>query len=160
MNRLLLILLPAVMLTGCFSAIMDDDYQVIDPELRPHLESFIAEAQARGIDVDISTLKLEFGPTGTTAQGKCYARTNQILINRNTSGWKNNPEALVFHELGHLYLGRDHRDEVLNKRPLSIMCAATSYGDPDYVDEKSYRRQYYINELFNDATPMPEWFFE
>ena len=56
--------------------------------------------------------------------------------------WTINRESLVFHELGHSYLGRGHDDAILdNGYYKSIMNTyVISYG-PDM-------RDYYIDELF------------
>jgi len=71
------------------------------------------------------------------------------------NGWKYNPEALVYHELAHLFLKRSHKNERLNGHCLSIM---SQLDDPVYDNgDLLNRRDYYINELFNKNTPLPEW---
>ena len=130
----------------------------IDPIIKPHVESFVAEARARGISVNTSSLKIMFLDIETS--GRTQTVTNTILINPNGHGWKYNPEAVVFHELGHLYLKRDHLNKNVNKFCVSIM---SNQDDPVYdinMDDRLYnRRLYYVDELFNPKTPLPEWMY-
>jgi hypothetical protein len=72
---------------------------------------------------------------------------------------------LVFHELAHCLLKRiDHKNELFKDgSPKSIMHASIRefYSNCVYpIDDncnKSSRREYYINEVFNENTPSPLW---
>lgn len=57
-------------------------------------------------------------------------------------------EALVFHELGHCVLGREHRDSQVQREGLVIPVSLMS---PYILDEFIYSRfySYYIQELFD-----------
>jgi hypothetical protein len=74
-----------------------------------------------------------------------YYRVPYIAIDR--TYWKNSSrwgrEWLVFHELGHCVLDRDHRDDKFGVNcPASIMHSyANSFCYKDY-------RNYYVKELF------------
>lgn len=155
--RTIYFILIALTMQSCFSTIMDDDFQSIDPELRPYFKSFMVEAAERGYQLDTTILKLNFGDLGPDVQGRTFIATHQIIINKESIGWRKCPEGLVFHELGHLYLGREHREGIINRKQISIMAAVD--GDPTFSGEKSYRRKYYVDELFNPTTPIAYWFY-
>lgn len=149
-------LLFAVAALSSCSSIMDDDYSRIDPKIRPYVIQFVKEAEARGVAVDTFNLKVNFvSELSGGAQGRTFHESHSIIILESSYGWKNTPSTLVFHELGHLYLNREHDNTILYDQVKSIM---SSEYDPDFDDaEKKFKRQYYIDELFNPATEMPKW---
>jgi hypothetical protein len=137
----------------------------------PYITKFIAEAEKAGIFVKPENLKVTIKPDNVSVCGNFTKdKTGQRNIVINARCWKNAPdqnkEALAFHELGHCFLNRSHRDDLLpNKAPASIM---NTYNvgpyepciyaiDGDTRCNKTERRSYYINELFNDKTPVPYW---
>lgn len=148
----------------------------IDKDLEVYMSSFINEAQKRGIDIKAENLILKFGSTSEEICGQCskIPKNGQrtIIINNDLICWKTavdqNREALIFHELGHCILDRNHRDENLpNGTPASIMnsnfqisglyepCIYAISGDTSC--NKTFRRAYYIDELFNAKTTVPSW---
>lgn len=147
MKKTVIILLPLLCLSGCFEP-------EIEPSAEQYVHSFFAEAMKRGIRISRIPIHVKFkdlnGP-----QGRANHLTNTILIDPSKRGWKNNPEALIFHELGHLVLKRKHLNTRVNGFPRSIM---SSLNDPIYnTEEMKHRREYYIDELFNPNTPIPEF---
>lgn len=146
------------LLSSCFYTGMDDDYQFIEHELRPYVDTFVLEAQKRGIAVDISRLKLHFGDLKGEAQGRCNHNTHQVIIDSVVWRTVEGPEELIFHELGHLYLHREHEEAKIGRYYKSIMAGV---GDGNYERKgRVYQRQYYIDELFNPDTERPEWSYE
>lgn len=127
----------------------------IEPGLEPHVDAFFAEAKKRGIDIKRPrNLRVVFKDL-SKAQGRCFPVLNTVQIDPNSGGWKYNPEAVVFHELGHLILHRAHRNERAGKFCLSIM---SNTDDPVYDEGRlSDRRQYYVDELFLGPVGVPEW---
>lgn len=130
----------------------------MDPQIEPYVESFFREAELRGHHgLRPEVLNVGFKDM-RNRQGTANPITNTILIDRDSPGWKYNPEALVFHELGHLLLGRDHLNTRVGKFCVSIM---SNVDDPVYdlhPGEPLYeRRTYYVDELFNPNTEVPEW---
>ena len=151
----------------------------IDAEVLPYITRFAAEAKARNVDVKLENLIVEL--KATKLQEDCAEcllmvgnpqKQRRIAINI-TDGlcWKDqsdfSKEALVFHELGHCLLGRiQHRNDLLpNGSPASLMNA---YNESPYSPciydingsgncDKRTRRQYYLDELFNEKTPVPAW---
>jgi hypothetical protein len=77
----------------------------------------------------------------------------QIIFDTTSNAWKNNREDLVFHELGHAFLGRVHRNDLLpvDSLPASIM------NFDRVANLYNFERDYYIDELFNENTSSPAW---
>jgi hypothetical protein len=149
----------------------------VDKDLETYLNKFKLEAEARGVKLDLSNLILEFTdePLGEKC-GECLLKIKDpqfqktVKISRQADCWKNaapeTKESLVFHELGHCLLGRTaHRDDLLpNELPASIMstfqndqyapCVYDLDGNNNCIRVKL--REYYINELFNPKTPVPD----
>ena len=132
----------------------------IDEEFVPYVESFLTEAALRSVDIDISSVELEiqFGEVNNTGDviGSCNRENHHIIISR--PDWdnlsNNHREVLIFHELGHCMLDRDHTTNLLsNNEVASIMWPS--------IQGKFFgaRRSYYIDELFLDANPQPHWVF-
>ncbi len=153
-------------------------YQV-PKEIEVYVDKFIEEAKIRGLEIKKENLLAEFGTASQgDACGQCLQATNnpdkaqkKITIVKNSICWTSakelNRETLIFHELGHCWLGRiAHKDNLLpNGAVASIMTTRndnpyspceydiTGNGDCD----KTARRKYYIDELFDEKTPTPTW---
>jgi hypothetical protein len=167
-KSLWLLLLSGLLFSACRreEPIMIDTYQV--PEIvQPYINRFEMEARARGYDIQIDSLIVEFGSDlqGGDAAGVCTFANRQspiphIELDTTSYNWQNNEyhrETLVFHELGHCILNRrNHRDDVLpNGNIASIM---RSYGEQVYGGNLNYfKRAYYLDELFDVNTPTPDW---
>lgn len=137
---------------------IDDGPRYIDPLIKPYLESFLKEASLKGKKINIDHLKMEFKDLKDT-QGLSLYAFRTIYIDSTSSGWKNKPECLIFHELGHMFLDRKAHDNTMygskKNQPKSIM---SSTDDPSFETKKySYRRAYYVDELFDRNTPEPYW---
>ncbi|MEO1714224.1 MAG: hypothetical protein AAFU60_12900, partial [Bacteroidota bacterium] len=71
---------------------------------------------------------------------------------------ENEREWLVFHELGHCVLGRDHRNEQTPEGTCRSMMRGNEDGFGCSIDLYSEGwRKYLIDELFLENTPLPEW---
>jgi len=126
----------------------------VDSRLQEYFDRFAEEGAARGVIVDYDATPI----TGTienideeNVQGQCIsnsARANQLLIN--TQFWNTSSDLLrefvIFHELGHCYLDRDHiDDETSNGACISIMHSGTSGCTNTY---NSNTRAALLDELF------------
>jgi Putative phage metallopeptidase len=153
-------------------------YQV-PQEVESYVDKFIEEAKMRGLEFKKQNLILEFSTTlPQDVCGQCsqvlenptkYQRKIKIANNSRcwTSAKVQSRETLIFHELGHCLLGRiKHKDDYLpNGAPTSIMNSQNEnpYSPCDYDIsgngdcDKTYRRKYYIDELFDEKTPVPIW---
>ncbi len=158
MKTILSLIITIFLLTSCYKdpiAILNPTYPGVDPELWPHFQNFEKEAARRGINIDLSTENLtgeidnihERGVLGVCQYGS--AINNHITIDEpfwNSSGSLYR-EFVVFHELGHCVLFRDH-DESMNGNGicLSIMRSGTGQCRDAYTDQN---RGYYLDELFS-----------
>jgi hypothetical protein len=152
----------------------------IEATLKPFVASFLKEAKARNVKIDTTNLILKLNTTAVTDKcGTCMQSNNKgssqktvEIFNNVVTCWQlatyNGKEALVFHELGHCLLNRiEHKDDKFaNGSPKSIMVSANTdlYTPCVYVIDgnvdacnKTARRKYYIDELFDPKTPTPSW---
>ena len=158
---------------ACKQSVEPTVYQV-DKGLQIYLDKFTEEAKKRKINIATENLILKFGNTTEQICGRCIKVKNDgqrtVTIIDNLKCWQEtsyeNREALVFHELAHCLLGRVHRDDFLpNGIEASIMNSKGSgFYEPCIYDitgnndcNKTYRRTYYIDELFNEKTDTPDW---
>jgi hypothetical protein len=81
--------------------------------------------------------------------GLCYLLTGNIEIDKEY--WDRQDEAareeLIFHELGHCVMGKEHNEKMIGDCPASIMYP---YIMPDCYTR---HREYYIKELFDKFEP-------
>lgn len=128
-----------------------------DSTFSPYVAQF--EAYAKSItgnsSFSVGDVLINFGdPEVNTFQGVCYIYSNdlrEIIIRREwwVSANDSDRESLIFHELGHCKLDRDHDDEtkVIGGKSvkLSMMNSIIVLGT-DY----SSHRPGYLDELFTD----------
>lgn len=169
-----LLLLAGVIWLGCSDEKTFRPVYEVPAEFEPYVLAFMNEAAQRGFAYRIDNLILRYDASLTSSVcGRCNETTSAntvqkiISINPNTVCWTNDEEleALIFHELGHCFLGRQHLSDVLpNGDPKSIMtpnnnvlyppCSYAVGNDPC---NKLYKREYYVSELFDTSTPVPDW---
>jgi hypothetical protein len=168
------IVLVLFLMASCMQPASEPVVYQIDADFLVYVKSFVEEAKKRGIVIKEENLIIKFGNTPDDICGQCKNPQNGgqriITISQDADCWtqmpKENQEALVFHELGHCFLGRQHRDDLLpNGDPASIMnsqnngpyepCLYPIGNDPNC--NKTSRRSYYIDELFNPQIPVPAW---
>ena len=127
----------------------------IEDILQPYFTAFVEEASIRGIVVDfiqnpVSGSITEELEDGISAQ--CQHDNdapNRLLVSR--LAWSRSNELqrefLVFHELGHCYLGRSHLDDKDHSGScISIMHSSSSSCRNNY---SLSTRENYLDELFN-----------
>lgn len=155
-------LLVTLVLTSCSSDEPESNVRLF-PEFRPFVSSFEQEAAKRGITFDFeeSGLEILLGPTRVdNAAGVCRG-DGSIEIEANL--WDNysnaGKEQLIFHELGHCVLGRPHRNVVLDNGEWGSIMRGSPIPENRgvAVNYSGRRKQYYIDELFDENTPFPEW---
>lgn len=146
----------------------DPDYEVAAP-LNEYVQRFVNEGAKRGriFDLEKRGIILEFGELENDVAGRCYYEYPvRIVIDYSywllISAAENSDmlkENLLFHELGHGLLNRDHTNAYLtNGDWKSIMCGGDVKDNRSWnINYRSIRREYYINELFNVNTPSPSW---
>lgn len=166
--------LPLV-LSGCREKEVLPVYQV-PAEVEPYVQQFLREAQSRGHDIRITNLKVEWADADPAGRcGICHHATSNPSHQKRITLFRNcwDPataearEALVFHELGHCILNRlEHKiDRLSNGVYASVMnpsdiavyerCIYDITGNLEC--DKRNRRNYYVDELFDENTPEPDW---
>lgn len=141
----------------------------IDPEIEPFLNFFLEEAQKRGrtFNLHVDGLIMKFSHLEGGQIGLCH-HTVPLLIEFDSIYWKtiqgkkneyNLKANIVFHELGHGLLKRGHDNSVLPSGDWkTIMCGGEKIDSRNWnVNFYGFREEYYINELFNPETPVPDW---
>lgn len=145
----------------------------VPAEFVPVIDSFEAAAMQRGYNITVNNLIIQYDSTlenSYCANANITASSNDvqkiIALNANIKCWLNSRqlETLIFHEMGHCILGREHDESRLpNGNPKSIMCtgnialyAPCAYPVNDSCNQY-YKRNYYLDELFNASTPLPDW---
>jgi hypothetical protein len=166
------------LLLSCFFTLLlfscgngdDDTPSTVDSALEPYLDHFIEEGVKRGKILNInkkSGIIMEFADLTPPTIGLCYSSLPvRIQIDRtywretaNSANRENLREDLVFHELGHGFLKRGHRNDSLpNNEWTSMMCGEPQVNERGWaVNFNGYRKNYYLDELFNENTPAPDW---
>jgi hypothetical protein len=132
----------------------DEFFPTVVPELRPFYIAFEEAAAARGFDIDLT----KEGVTGNIVElgnnaiaGVCVHRDdapNRVAVDIGI--WRSSSDAfrevIVFHELGHCVLGRDHLDEQQEGMCQSIMHSGLT--DCKIPLDDSILREEYLDELF------------
>ncbi len=130
-------------------------FPTVTPELRPFYIAFEEEAANRGFDINLTQEEV----TGNIVQlgnmgvlGVCVRNDeapNRVAVDQ--EAWASASQAfrelIVFHELGHCVLNREHLDnEDANGICVSIMNSGLSGCDISLEQEKV--REEYLDELF------------
>jgi len=150
-------MLFAVIANGCTTVnILNQrlaDLSYIDSAIKPYSNSFVTEAVKRGnVAPDLSKLTMVFGKTSTKDEpntiGTCSGINGYPIITIDTNYWdvadEFEKQELIYHELGHCILNRDHCEVKENGKPVSLM-------EPEMVGSSFYQenREKLINELFD-----------
>lgn len=139
-----------------FLSCSDKNYGVeLNDDLVPYFELFKKEAALRGVDFDNNKEKIEGYIQNLNVSGVAgVCRRNDGDFNRSIlidkSYWNQaddlKREYVVFHELGHCFLLRDHVDSPDSTGTcISIMYSGTGGCNIDYT---ASNRDYYLDELF------------
>lgn len=172
MNRLIIFTFILIIFSSC----KKDKEEVVfaSNEMKEYLQSFINEGQKRGVTIKNTTLTgiILQGYIADSVEGRYNHTLKTIFIDTTGNKYKTQRESLIFHEFSHALLGRGHDNNMLpNGDPRSIMHYCIS---PDYemvgtyhlhinnttveiYKNNLYKREYYLDELFNPTTKIPEW---
>lgn len=132
-------------------------FELVDSQLVPHFLSFETAAKERGISIDLSAAQIigkieELHEDNIAGQCSYISnRPNEITLDLTFWNQASNSyrEYIVFHEIGHCYLNRDHLDTSLrNGACTSIMRSGTGNCQDNY---NSQTRAYYLDELFSSV---------
>lgn len=152
-------LLLVIGLTACVDS--SDDFvsteNLIDTELQTFVDNFEAEAISRGFDIDVEALGIQVELTDidqNNVAGACYYSSEHPGRIEIDAPFYNSMSTLqrefvVFHELGHCVLARDHSEAQFNNGTCqSIMASGTGTCRDNYTIRT---RTTYIDELFDNA---------
>ncbi len=163
-----LIYSPILLLCLLFSCKDRNEFRVHD-EFAVFVHRFEEEAAKRGrnFDLEKSGLIIEFADLKDNTAGLChYEKPIRIEIDKTYwdkmkkyGGSELIREELIFHELGHGILNRDHYNTLLeNDEWKSMMCGGDSVeGKTWNINYRGARRDYYLDELFHQNTPAPDF---
>ncbi len=155
MKRMYVVLVLASVLSACIPDLPTEEFSSeTNPALENYFAAFEREAALRGFDINLADHDListideieEDGVAGTCHYNS--QESNRITID--LSFWRSantsTRELVVFHELGHCVLFRDHLEDENNQNTcLSIMNSGTSGCNVRYANN----REYYLDELFS-----------
>lgn len=115
--------------------------QQINIDFKPYVAKF------EYYSLDIVNSSIMYGKMAWPTVGECFYDTQTVLVDEkyfNKMGYLGKEE-LIFHELGHCELNRDHEDDMMDYCPRTIMYFQT-FGDSACYAQK---HEYYMDELFN-----------
>jgi hypothetical protein len=153
-----LVTILIVFFSGCQKGSLYD----VPPEFQQYIDKFEEEAELRGntYDIEKKGLKIEYASQDGYV-GMCYYEV-PVRIEFDKEKFdklsESGKEFIVFHELGHGILNRKgHLNDTLPNGHWKSMMR----GDPEDVSshplEYQPHRDYYLDELFDPGTPVPEW---
>jgi hypothetical protein len=144
-------LMSASML-GRDAIIISKNNTYVDSAISPLVNSFIFEATRRNRQVDLRYLAVQLGYDSNEDPeviGSCRKIGDIKLVKVNPKYWETSTdsqrEALVFHELAHCLLNREHCNEKYSDGRYVSLMSEYSGKDSDYTEN----REKYVGELFS-----------
>ena len=139
-----------ILLSNCTKSID----QFSNAELDPFFDSFVLEAAERGIEIDLHPMNIQGQIVDISAEhvaGRCkHSDRNPAMIIIDQEFWSSashlHKEYVIFHELGHCVLKREHRNEAQESGAcFSIMASDNKVCGINYNLDT---RAEYLDELF------------
>ena len=133
----------------------------IDPAFNQYVDLFIEEAAKRDVTFNYTDVRgIQFDDLDASIGGTCNFVTSDITIRQD--GWDNATDdyrtRVIFHELGHCFLDRRHlNSEFTGGHCLSLM-AGEDLACSNTYSIGSIWYDYYNDELFDENTPIPDWY--
>lgn len=161
--RIILILITILNVVACANS--HSDTLSIESEFNPYVARFVSLSQKTRNPVTISDLSVVFSDKlDTYILGQCLRQTNRtpiIMINSKLWPTLSQPskEMLIFHELGHCRLNRDHDDSlVISQDQYSVHKSIMStYALEGFFYARNYESL--ITELFEGDRGQPYVYF-
>ncbi len=160
-NNLFGLLIIFLTTTGCQGIdILDvakDRYPGVDRALWSYFENFELEGAHRGLNIDLAssniTAHVQIIAEDNVAGVCSYGYSNPGAIRIDQAFWDRSGsldrEMIVFHELGHCFLKRKHKEDVFpSGYCVSIMRSGTCCCRDAYTAQN---RSYYLDELFGQS---------
>jgi len=137
----------------------EPEYNNVDERLWPYFRSFENEAALRGISIDLNAHRTtgEISPIpedGVAGSCQYGSHINHVTIDLNF--WNNRShlirEFVIYHELGHCVLDRDHEESSFdNGICRSIMRSGLEDCNDAYNQQN---RTYFVDELFSTTANL------
>jgi hypothetical protein len=157
MSRATLYVLIALVGTGCQPRLEQQKTYSVASEFQPYVDLFVVEAKNQHRYLNIDDLIVEFTDSlnNSTTLGQAITApraTPRIRINASSWAYLVNAdrEQLMFHELAHAILGRDHNDYFCNYGGYIVECSVMSSYQFSSGRYQMFR-SYYMSELFNGS---------
>jgi len=150
-------------LFSCLDEFADDDvqqqevgYTDVDQRLWEYYKQFEEEGKKRGLNINLRTTQIsgeidaihDNNVIGTCEYGRFY--NNHITID--DSFWSRSSilgkEFVVFHELGHCFLNRGHKEDSTSEGLCVSLMRSGNGGCTDAYNSRN--RAYYLDELFSE----------
>lgn len=133
---------------------LQKEYVGVEPALWSYFEKFEIEAAERGVSIDLAAEGITGGIERIHAHGTvglCNHRLDQpnhVIIDVNfwASASESAKEMIVFHELGHCYLGRGHKDQKNEDGTCASIMRSGNSGCIDFYSNSN--RGTYLDELY------------
>ena len=165
MKNYIICIVSLVLLCSCGE---EPDAYKVEEELDVYAQRFFTYAKSYGYNFDDKGLIMRFSDLGGHRAGTCYINKIPIEIEIDSIYWKgltksyladDKKELVVFHEMGHGFLRRNHFNDVLkNNDWKSMMCGGELPNDRgSNINYRGMRKEYYRKELFTQTTEAPEW---
>ena len=141
-----------IMLTTIFNSCASEDSLETDIELQPYFQLFADEAMKRNIVVDYEAARIEgllMNIEASNVKGQCFKnekKPRKVLID--IEYWNDSSEFekqfIIFHELGHCFLNREHLDtsnpdgtcvSIMHSSPQACVFSLTPSNKKDYLNE-------------------------
>jgi Zn-dependent peptidase ImmA (M78 family) len=146
-----------IILLGTLNSCLPESHEdiKINDALMPYFETFAEEAELRGFTFDWEASRIEgyisdLSVTGVL--GQCVHDNldpDRVIIDQDFWAQAStfDKEFIVFHELGHCYLNRNHKDDVdADGLCVSLMNSGSQRCRANYTSET---RESYLDELFD-----------
>ena len=146
-----------LIIIGSMSSCIPEPKEAINlnDALHPYFETFADEAELRGFTFDWEEARIEGYISDLSVSGvlgQCVHDNldpDRVIIDQDfwNEASSSDKEFIVFHELGHCYLNRNHTDEIDdNGLCISIMNSGSLRCRANYT---SNTREAYLDELFD-----------
>ena len=149
----------------CLLTMCTDDKELItgttvSSDFQVYVDRFISEAAKRGVNIDVSGLNVAYSDTLNYFCGYGVLNSRKVQISNRSGCWSQqsdmNKEILLFHEMGHAILGRNHDNTKLPNGDFKTMMFAGNQFFL-YSEDTPEKRKYYLDELFIPNTHAPSW---
>lgn len=144
-----------------FAACNKNKDQYISAEFESYVDAFFSEARKRGENLHLSDYNLSIKLVEieqSNIEGNC--KNYKITIDK--THWElmdvHQRRLLVFHEMGHCILDRRHKNDITSMGLCkSIMRSLENDFECSIDIYSQIWWDYYLDELFNESTELPEW---